>query len=71
MKKGYSHTVGRNAVILICNFTSRGMDLLQCAASLSAALGHYWRSQEAWSFSAFPHCRVLLEGDGLVQCKPY
>jgi len=49
----YHHTEGRNAVVLICNYTSRGMDLRQHATNLSAAL-------KVGSLLEIPRCLVIL-----------
>lgn len=54
MKREYHHTEGRNAVILICNVTSMGMDLLQRATNLSAAL------KVVGSLLEIPRCLVIL-----------
>ena len=73
MKREYHHTEGRNAVILICNFISVGMDLLQCATNLSAALKVVGSLPEIprGLVILYSHCRVLLETDGLVKHKLY
>lgn len=70
MKREYHHTEGRNAAILICNFISMDTDLLQCVTNLSAALKVAGSLPEIpRCLVTFPHCRVLLEGDGLVKHK--
>lgn len=58
-------------MVLVCDFTNRGMDLLQCAARFSAALKVAGSLPRCLLIANFPHSRVLLAGNALAKHKLY